>query len=188
MPNLIEVQRTSYESFLQMDVRPQGARARPPGGIQVGFPDPRLRRARGARLRPVRAGGAEVRRRGVPSARHDLRRAAARHPAPDRVGRRRRHRRQERARHQGAGRLHGRPAADDRQRHFRRQWHRAGDRVADASLARACSTTTTRARPTARASCCSRPGSFPIAAPGSTSSSTPRTSCTCASTAGARCR
>ena len=52
----------------------------------------------------------------------------------------------------------------------------------------ACSSTTTRARATRRASCCSRPASFPIAAPGSTSSSTPRTSCTRASTVAARFR
>jgi DNA-directed RNA polymerase subunit beta len=39
-----------------------------------------------------------------------------------------------------------------------------------------------------RASCCSPPASFPIAAPGWTSSSTPRTSCMCASTAAASCR
>ena len=41
---------------------------------------------------------------------------------------------------------------------------------------------------TRRASCCSPPASFPIAAPGSTSSSTPRTSSTRASTGAARCR
>jgi DNA-directed RNA polymerase subunit beta len=39
-----------------------------------------------------------------------------------------------------------------------------------------------------RASCCSPPASFPIAAPGSTSSSTPRTSSTPASTAAASFR
>ncbi|MCK7582279.1 MAG: hypothetical protein MZV65_46255 [Chromatiales bacterium] len=57
-----------------------------------------------------------------------------------------------------------------------------------APLARACSSTTTRARPTPPASCCSPPASFPTAAPGSTSSSTPRTSSTSASTAAASCR
>ena len=45
-----------------------------------------------------------------------------------------------------------------------------------------------RARRTPRASCCSPPASSPIAAPGSTSSSTPRTSSTCASTGAASCR
>ena len=58
----------------------------------------------------------------------------------------------------------------------------------DAPLARASSSTTTRARPTPRASICSPRASFPIAARGSTSSSTPRTSSMCASTAAASCR
>jgi hypothetical protein len=38
--------------------------------------------------------------------------------------------------HQGAGRLHGRHPAHDRQRHLRRQRHRARHRLADAPLAR----------------------------------------------------
>jgi DNA-directed RNA polymerase subunit beta len=37
--------------------------------------------------------------------------------------------------HQGAGRLHGRHAAHDHERHLRRQWHRARHRLADAPLA-----------------------------------------------------
>jgi DNA-directed RNA polymerase subunit beta len=45
-----------------------------------------------------------------------------------------------------------------------------------------------KGRRTRRASCCSAPASFPTAAPGWTSSSTRRTSCTSASTAAARCR
>jgi DNA-directed RNA polymerase subunit beta len=45
-----------------------------------------------------------------------------------------------------------------------------------------------KGKTTPRASCCSPPASFPIAAPGSTSSSTPRTSSTPASTAAARFR
>jgi DNA-directed RNA polymerase subunit beta len=39
------------------------------------------------------------------------------------------------ARYQGAGRLHGRHAADDRERHLLRQRHRARHRVADAPFA-----------------------------------------------------
>ena len=78
--------------------------------------------------------------------------------------------------HQGAGRLHGRHAAHDGERHLHRQRHRARHRLADAPLARACSSTTTRARAIRPASCCSPRASFPIAARGSTSSSTPRTS------------
>jgi DNA-directed RNA polymerase subunit beta len=44
--------------------------------------------------------------------------------------------------------------------------------VSSCTVRLACSSSTTRARPTARASCCSRPASFPTAAPGWTSSST----------------
>ena len=50
----------------------------------------------------------------------------------------------------------------------------------------ACSSTTTRARAIRRASCCSPRASFPIAGRGSTSSSTRRTSYTRASTAAAK--
>ena len=46
----------------------------------------------------------------------------------------------------------------------------------------------TAARPTHRASSCSPPASSPIAAAGSTSNSTPRTSSLCASTGAASCR
>jgi DNA-directed RNA polymerase subunit beta len=52
----------------------------------------------------------------------------------------------------------------------------------------ACSSTTTRARPTRRASCSTTRASFLRAARGSTSSSTTRTCSTCASTAAASCR
>ena len=45
------------------------------------------------------------------------------------------HRRPLDPRHQGAGRLHGRHAADDAQRHLHHQRHRAGDRQPDAPLA-----------------------------------------------------
>ena len=62
---------------------------------------------------------------------------------------------------QGAGGLHGRGAPDDRLRLVHRQRHRARDRVASCTARRACSSSTTRARRTARASCCSAPASFP---------------------------
>ncbi len=38
--------------------------------------------------------------------------------------------------HQGTGRLHGRHAPDDREWHLRRERHRAGDRLPDAPFAR----------------------------------------------------
>ena len=60
--------------------------------------------------------------------------------------------------------------------------------VSQMHRSRACSSTTTRARAIRRASFCSPPASSPIAARGSTSSSTPRTSSMRASTGGARFR
>ena len=56
------------------------------------------------------------------------------------------------------------------------------------TVRRACSSITTRARRIPPASCCSPRASSPIAAPGSTSSSTPRTSSMSASTGAASCR
>ena len=57
---------------------------------------------------------------------------------------------------EGAGGLHGRDPAHDPQRLLRHQRHRARDRLAAAPLARACSSSTTAARPTPRASSSSR--------------------------------
>ena len=106
------------------------------GGVQVRLPDQGLQRARHARIRLLRVRGAEVRRRGMHPARHDLCRAAEGQAAPDRVGDRRGDPGPLRQGHQGAGRLHGRHPAHDRQGHLHRQRHRAGDRLADAPLAR----------------------------------------------------
>ena len=71
------------------------------------------------------------------------------------------------------------------QRHLHGQRHRAGHRQPAAPLARACSSTTTRARRTPAASCCTRRASSRTAARGSISSSTRATSSSCASTGGA---
>ena len=190
MPNLIEVQKSSYDDFLMVK-EPPGGRADDhgsAGGVQVGVPDLGLLGPGDARVRALRVRAAEVRRRRVPAARHDLRRAAQGQAAPDRVRCERGDRRQVDQGRQGAGRLHGRHAVHDAERHLRHQRHRARHRLADASFAGRV----LRSRPgharTPRASCCSPPASFPIAAPGSTSSSTPRTSSMCASTAAASCR
>ena len=90
--------------------------------------------------------------------------------------------------HQGAGRLHGRHAAHDGQRHVHRQRHRARHRLADAPFAGRVLRPRQGQDAIPRASCCSPRASSPIAARGSTSSSTPRTSSMPASTAAARCR
>ncbi len=137
MPNLIEVQKASYDQFLLMDA-PKGGRPQrgPAGRVQVGVPDFRFRADRPARIRQIRIRGAEVRRRRVPPARHDLRRAAQGDAAPDRVRCRSRDPGPLRQGHQGAGRLYGRHAADDGERHVHRQRHRARHRQPDAPLAR----------------------------------------------------
>ena len=63
MPNLIEVQKASYDQFLMVDEpegRPSGRR--PAGRFQVGFPDFRFFRFFDARIRQVRVRRPEVRR------------------------------------------------------------------------------------------------------------------------------
>ena len=72
----------------------------------------------------------------MPAAGHDLCRAAQGHAQADRVRRQRGDRRPLGQGHQGAGRLYGRHAAHDVERHLRHQRHRARDRLADAPLAR----------------------------------------------------
>ena len=187
MPNLIEVQRESYEQFLRSD---------PATGYVSGL-EKTLRS-----VFPIQdfAGTAhldfdhyvledpkydtdECRQRGLTYAapmRVTLRLTTLRN--------RSRHRGQVGHRYQGAGRLHGRHAADDGQRHLHHQRHRARHRSARCTARRASCSTMTAARPTRRASISSPRASFRIAAPGSTSSSTPRTSSTSASTASASCR
>ncbi len=87
-------------------------------------------------IRRLRVRAAEIRRRRVPPARHDLRGAAQGEAAPDRVRGRGRDRREVGQGHQGAGCLHGRHSAHDQQRHVHRERHRARHRLADAPLAR----------------------------------------------------
>ena len=114
--------------------RPAGRR--PAGGVPLGVSDLRFLRHLDAGIRPLRIRAAEIRRRRVPPARHDLCRAAEGDAAPDRVRYRRGNRREVGQGHQGAGRLHGRHSAHDHERHLRRQRHRARHRLADASFAR----------------------------------------------------
>ena len=73
MPNLIEVQKASYDQFLLMDA-PKGGR--PNEGLQSVFksvfPISDFAADRAARVRQIRIRAAEIRRRRVPPARHDL--------------------------------------------------------------------------------------------------------------------
>ena len=137
MPNLIEVQKASYDQFLLVKEPPGG---RPDEGLQAVFksvfPIKDFSNTSHARIRRLRIRAAEIRRRRVPPARHDLCRAAQGDAAPDRVRCRRGDRRPLGQGHQGAGRLHGRHPAHDQQRHLHRQRHRARHRLADAPFAR----------------------------------------------------
>ena len=136
MPNLIEVQKASYDQFLLVK-EPHGGR--PNEGLQAVFksvfPISDFSNISMLEFVKYEFEGAEIRRRRVPAARHDLRRAAQGDAAPHRVRYRRGDRRQIGQGHQGAGCLHGRHPAHDQQRHLRRQRHRARHRLADASLA-----------------------------------------------------
>ena len=102
---------------------------------------PALRQAqRGPRrrlrhLRQHRRPQAEVRRRRVPGARHDLRRAAEGHDPAGGLEQGPRDRGQDHPRHQGAGGLLRRHPADDGQRHVHHQRHRARHRLAAPPLA-----------------------------------------------------
>ena len=137
IPNLIDIQKQSYEKFLQKDIAARSARGRRPAGrLQERLPDQGLLRDLVARVRLVQPGKAEVRRRRVPPARHDLRRAdQGRHP-PRRVGHERRDRLAVDPRRQGAGGLLRRNPADDGERHLHHQRHRARRRQPAAPLAR----------------------------------------------------
>ena len=74
------------------------------------------------------------------------------------------------------------------QRHVHRERHRAGRRFRNCIDRRAFSSITTAARRTPPASFFTTPGSFPTAAPGSTSNSIRKISSSCGSTAGESCR
>ena len=189
MPNLIEVQKSSYDDFLMVKEPPGG---RGDQGLQSVFKSvfPISDFSGRATLdferyefEPPKYDVDECQQRDM-----TYRGAAQGEAAPDRVRRERGDRRQVRQGREGAGRLHGRHALHDAQRHLRHQRHRARHRQPDAPLARRVLRSRPRAHARHRASCCSPPASFPIAAPGSTSSSTPRTSSTCASTGAASCR
>ena len=128
-PNLIDIQKSSYDKFLQSDIPPRSGRRSGSRRLPERLPDQGFRRDERARLRLVQPREAEVRRRRVPPARHDVRRAdqgddaahGLRHP---------RGRRAHRARHQGAGGLLRRDPADDGDRHLHHQRHRARRRLA----------------------------------------------------------
>ena len=190
MPNLIEVQKSSYDDFLMVK-EPPGGRLDDVGLQSVFksvFPISDFAGKCDARVRELRVRAAEIRRRRVHAARHDVRSAAQGEAAPDRVRRERRDRLQVDQGRQGAGRLHGRHAAHDARTAPSSSTAPSASSSPRCTARPACSSITTAARRTPRASCCSPRASFPIAARGSTSSSTPRTSSMCVSTGAASCR
>ena len=134
IPDLIEIQKQTFERFLQTNVEPEKREnTRPPGRVQLGLPDQGLQRLRVAGVRGLHARGAEVRRAGVPPARHDLRGAVQGDDPAGRLGR-------ERGiagdpRREGAGGLLRGDPDHDRERHLHHQRHRARDRVPAPPLA-----------------------------------------------------
>ena len=61
MPNLIEVQKSSYDLFLNSGDQPTPAgRRRHQGCFPVGFPDQGFQRNRRSGVRQIRAGKAEI--------------------------------------------------------------------------------------------------------------------------------
>ena len=188
IPNLIEVQKRSYETFLQKDVP---ADRREEIGLQAVFksvfPDRRLQRQRAAGVRLVPLRRAEVHGRGVPRPRHDLRHPPEGHAAPGGLRPRQRGQDPHHPRAARPGSLPGRAAADDRQGHVHHQRHRARGGQPAAALGRRVLRRRQGQDARLGQAAVSRRASFPTAAPGSSSTSTPTTSCTCAWTAGARC-
>ena len=138
MPNLIEVQKAPTITSCRWAVpRPSSA---PASGLQEVFKSvfpirdfserARLEFVR-YELEPPKYDVEECQQRGITFA-APLEGDAA----PRRLGRRRGYRLALDPRHQGAGRLHGRHAAHDQERHLHHQRHRARHRLADAPLAR----------------------------------------------------
>ena len=137
VPYLLATQIDSYREFLQ-DESPDGAaRTRSdctPRSSRV--PDRELFRQCSARIRELPARRARIRRQGVPDPRvRPTRRrcgCSVRLVIYDKES----GAQQGHQGHQGAGSLHGRDPAHDRERHLRHQRHRARHRLAAAPLAR----------------------------------------------------
>ena len=134
VPFLLETQLESYRAFLQADTAPD---QRKNEGLQAAFTSifPISSHSGNARLEFVSllAALARVRRDRVPAARPHLLLGAARQGAPDHHGQGGAE--GDRQGGEGAGGLHGRDPAHDRQRLLRHQRHRARDRLAAAPLA-----------------------------------------------------
>ena len=125
VPNLIDIQKSSYDKFLQSTI-PQNDRQET--GLQAVFrsvfPIKDFNGTSELVFVSLQPREAEVRRRRVPPARHDVRGADQGDDAADDL-RHPRWWRAHRPRHQGAGGLLRRDPADDGHRHVHHQRHRA---------------------------------------------------------------
>ena len=125
IPNLIDIQKRVVRQVPAVERPAERARGhRPAGRLPQRLPDQGLQRHERARVRLVHPRDAEVRRRRVPPARHDVR-GADQGDDPAHDLRHPRRRRAHRARHQGAGGLLRRDPADDGDRYVHHQRHRA---------------------------------------------------------------
>jgi hypothetical protein len=177
MPNLIEVQRESYEHFLQMHTPTQERTDDGLGGVfKSVFPITDF--SERATLEYVSYEFEQPKFDVEECMQRDLT-----YPGPPEgpsaargLRCRRRHRRALGQGSQGAGMLSRRHPADDGEGHVHRQRHRACDRLPDAPVSGRVLRPRQGQDPLPPASCCLRPASFPTAARGSTSSSTRKTS------------
>ena len=126
IPNLIDIQKQSYEKFLQKDV-PLDKREDVglQGVFKSVFPIKDFSETSSLEFVSLHPRQAQVRRRRVPPARHDVRRADQGDRAPGRLGHQRGDRVAVDPRRQGAGGLLRRDPADDGQRDVHHQRHRA---------------------------------------------------------------
>ncbi len=137
VPYLLQMQKDAYTAFLQADVAPSRAHRRGPAGrLRRGLPDRLAQRFCRDEVHRIQPGQARLRRARVPDPRPDLRLGRARQGAADHLRPRVLHAAVQGGQGgQGAGGLHGRSAAHDRQGLLHHQRHRARDRLAAAPLA-----------------------------------------------------
>ncbi len=130
IPNLIAIQKCSYDKFLQADVPPE---KRDDTGLQgvfkSVFPIKDFNETSLARVRQLPPREAQVRRRRVPPAGHDVLRPDQGGRPPGRLGQGRGDRRAVDPRREGAGGLLRRDPAHDGERDLHHQRDRAGRRL-----------------------------------------------------------
>ncbi len=135
VPFLLETQLASYRAFLQEFTAGRPAQERGPAGrVHVDLPDLEPLGQCPARVRELLAAAAGVRRRRMPAARPHVLLRAARQGPPHHHGQGSAEGHGQGS--EGAGGLHGRDPAHDRERLVHHQRHGARDRLPAAPLAR----------------------------------------------------